>query len=207
MRAVVGGKARCLRAKERCAPRLDLGYHRHGFHCHGGRLSRDAWAPLFRPWKQRRLESGEACPVTSPHVLGDGIGWVLGDGPLYPGMSVMDGTVPFQERRQKPTGWWIKTPWMTPSTLTGRYLVRGRRLDAPGVARFVVGSEDYGPSQLPRQILFVVDWRFEIDARVSTKWRRTVTSTLLVEPRGCYAFQVDGRRFTSTVVFEASSTG
>lgn len=38
--AVIGGKQRCLRVGQRCATRYDRQYHRYGFHCHNGRLTR-----------------------------------------------------------------------------------------------------------------------------------------------------------------------
>jgi hypothetical protein len=41
VRGVIGGKTVCLKAGQRCLPRLDAQYHRFGFHCHAsGRLTR-----------------------------------------------------------------------------------------------------------------------------------------------------------------------
>lgn len=40
--AVVGGAHKCLKAGQNCTRRLDRTYHRYGFHCHGGRLTRIA---------------------------------------------------------------------------------------------------------------------------------------------------------------------
>ena len=36
--AVIGDKSVCLRRGQKCVKRLDRQYHRHGFHCHSGRL-------------------------------------------------------------------------------------------------------------------------------------------------------------------------
>jgi uncharacterized repeat protein (TIGR01451 family) len=38
--AVIGGKQQCLRRGQRCRKRYDRQYHRYGFHCHTGRLTR-----------------------------------------------------------------------------------------------------------------------------------------------------------------------
>ena len=38
--AVIGGRHRCLRVGQRCTRRFDPRYHRYGFHCHSGRLTR-----------------------------------------------------------------------------------------------------------------------------------------------------------------------
>jgi D-alanyl-D-alanine carboxypeptidase len=46
--AVIEGKRTCLRAGQRCKRKLDRRYHRYGFHCHGGRLTRSAAKPSPR---------------------------------------------------------------------------------------------------------------------------------------------------------------
>jgi pimeloyl-ACP methyl ester carboxylesterase len=38
--AVIAGKSVCLRRGQKCLKRLDRQYHRYGFHCHSGRLTR-----------------------------------------------------------------------------------------------------------------------------------------------------------------------
>lgn len=38
--AVIGGKHKCLKAGQRCTRRYDRQYHRYGFHCHSGWLTR-----------------------------------------------------------------------------------------------------------------------------------------------------------------------
>lgn len=45
VRAVVAGNQTCLKAGQRCTRSLDRQYHRYGFHCHGGRLTRAKPAP------------------------------------------------------------------------------------------------------------------------------------------------------------------
>jgi D-alanyl-D-alanine carboxypeptidase len=46
--AVIEGKGTCLRAGQRCSRKLDRRYHRYGFHCHDGRLTRSAPKPSPR---------------------------------------------------------------------------------------------------------------------------------------------------------------
>ena len=38
--AVIAGKRTCLKAGQRCSRKQDKQYHRYGFHCHSGRLTR-----------------------------------------------------------------------------------------------------------------------------------------------------------------------
>jgi pimeloyl-ACP methyl ester carboxylesterase len=38
--ATIGGKRTCLKLRQRCSRRYDRQYHRYGFHCHTGRLTR-----------------------------------------------------------------------------------------------------------------------------------------------------------------------
>jgi uncharacterized repeat protein (TIGR01451 family) len=45
VRAVIGGKRKCLKAGQFCARRFDRQYHRYGFHCHGKRLTRRKTPP------------------------------------------------------------------------------------------------------------------------------------------------------------------
>jgi len=45
--AVIGGRHRCLKAGQRCQKRFDRQYHRYGFHCHNGRLTRRSQPPPF----------------------------------------------------------------------------------------------------------------------------------------------------------------
>jgi hypothetical protein len=46
--AVIVGKHKCLKTGQQCKRRDDVQYHRYGFHCHGGRLTRRV-APAKKP--------------------------------------------------------------------------------------------------------------------------------------------------------------
>jgi virginiamycin B lyase len=48
--AIIGGRHTCLRAGQRCTRKYDRQYHRYGFHCHRGRLTRaGTTAPSLPP--------------------------------------------------------------------------------------------------------------------------------------------------------------
>lgn len=47
--AIIGGKHACLKVGVPCQRKFDAQYHRHGFHCHGARLTRAAAAPPLAP--------------------------------------------------------------------------------------------------------------------------------------------------------------
>lgn len=48
-RAVIGGKVKCLRAGQKCAPRYRAAYKRYGFSCVGGHLRKRSVAPPPQP--------------------------------------------------------------------------------------------------------------------------------------------------------------
>jgi D-alanyl-D-alanine carboxypeptidase len=59
--AVIEGKRTCLRAGQRCKRKLDRRYHRYGFHCHGGRLTRRASKPSPREGYLAPAAAPQAC--------------------------------------------------------------------------------------------------------------------------------------------------
>ena len=67
----------------------------------------------------------------------------------------------------------------------GRVLVRGRRLDGPGLVRF-------GRGLVPA-----------LELRMPAGRREQPSFTRLRSP-GCYAYQVDGRTFSRVVIFRAT---
>lgn len=207
--ALIGGRHECLRPRRACRARLDARYHRHGFHCHSGRLVRDRWAPLFRRLKFPKVAPGEPCPTTPEHNLSSGspafIGArVQGDGPLYASLRAVDGVVSFMrlsgtQYPPRALGWWgNKTSWIARPNLAGRILVRGWRLDGSGPVAFLVGEDIHGG---PRETYP----RFVTAIRLTLERADDVFShaTLLREPNGCYGLQADGPSFSAPIVFEA----
>jgi hypothetical protein len=76
-------------------------------------------------------------------------------------------------------------------------LIRGRRLDGPEVIRFTSNGSAVGE-----------ELRFPTNTGVTSEhsalgWRDLPSDVFVTTP-GCYAYQVDGVGFTTTIVFEAN---
>ncbi len=199
--ASVGGKRVCLHADRACTRRFDLQYHRYKFHCHGGRLVSDDWAPLFRPLRVRRLPRGDSCPAATADPDGDLSRWGFGGtawgrGPAYPGTPSAESdrlviTFEYPPPRQSINAGskWSgqKVNWIVASTYDGLFLIRGRQLDGPLLLRF-------GRGIVP-------------SAALRARGEGDHPSSVRLRERGCYAFQVDGFGFSSVIVFEARQRG
>ena len=102
---------------------------------------------------------------------------------------------------------WIasKALWAWPSRLTShpiRVLVRGFRLDRPGVMRFQLGPDwDYAPLTAELRITT----SDTVGSFGGSSWGSTVTM-LLVQERGCYAVQLDTAGGSTTVVVDATKS-
>ena len=193
--AVVAGKHVCLRSGHGCTGRFDKQYHRFGFHCHFGILEAFVWAPLRRPLRLPVVGPGELCPASTARHVHASWGAAVGDGPVYAVAGIAPG--PAQVRLgslpPRPGGYYVKTIWIgDPTVYTGPFLVRGRRLDAPGVVAFSDKETDAPGTEaqmsLPRD-------RESREAR-GPRYTR-------VPGAGCYGLQVDGRTFSFVVTFEA----
>src|SRR5438094_744485 len=101
-----------------------------------GAAARDPWQALHRPLRLHALAAGAACPGSKLHSLDSGRLGGLGDGPIYPNPTRFDAY------GRKPGWFGSKTIWAWSPALMKRpvrVLVRGVRLDAPGVLRFQMG--------------------------------------------------------------------
>ena len=160
--------------------------------------ARDPWAPLHRPLRLEPLAAGTRCPVSAVHSVDHGrIGGAVGDGPIYPMPTPFD-------RYDRHPGWLgSKTIWAWPRNLVThgtRVLVRGRRLDRPGMTRFQLGPQwDTAPLTTELRI----DTTRTVGGFSKSSWGTTVTM-LLVRTHGCYGFQLDSERGTSTIVLSTS---
>lgn len=73
--AVVEGKRTCLRSGQQCKKRVDRRYHRYGFHCHTGRLTRrPAQSPPMPP--AGTIVATIPVPSTGGVAIGAGSVWV-----------------------------------------------------------------------------------------------------------------------------------
>jgi hypothetical protein len=194
--AVINGKHRCLRPRQRCSARFERTYARYSFHCHRGVLWADAWAPL----RLRRLHLPTVglngpCPRTPARQVTPSFGVALDDGtPPYP-LSFVEGLATYSPSDLQAGGWlYHKTIWIAPLVLRGPVLVRGRQLDGRHILRF---SSDFGAPSFRELRLnfhggdFSGGWQEALGPRYT-----------LIRAPGCYGLQVDGADFSKVLVFE-----
>jgi hypothetical protein len=156
---------------------------------------------IRRPLHLPRLHPGAACPRTRGGHADPVTGITLGSGPVYPVLGFSQppprplGVVYLVSHgggAVKARGWYFsKTLWTVAPHYHGPVLIRGGRIDRPGVLRFASTGKQV------RTSLTMSGW----DA--SGSWRRSPAYTLVRGP-GCYAFQLDGTTFSRIVVFEVA---
>jgi hypothetical protein len=145
-----------------------------------------------RPLRLPPPTAGAPCPVTPAASTTPFIGPLAGTGPVY----VTGNWIYFSPA---PDGSiFAKVAWISRPDYKGPALIRGARIDAPGEVRFERGR---GPRQS--------ELRFEYDTGVrsagSEEGWRFLPSLVLISGAGCYAFQIDGLDWTTTVVMEATA--
>lgn len=146
------------------------------------------------PLRLPRIDPGEPCPTTARQPwTGPGVAAaVLGDGPLHPVADYFRaGTVlELREQDRHADGTYeVKVRWIG-ARYTGPVLVRVGRIDgnAAASARFsYVGQERDG------------GYYTEL-----TEPFNDLPATTTVGGPGCYAYQIDGASFSTTVVFRAA---
>jgi hypothetical protein len=153
--------------------------------------------PLARPLQLPKVPSGAACPRTQSHLVNPAFGPALGEGPAYAVMGArarLDFIYPAVEGQEWYPSEWSgqKVLWVVNPRYDGPVLIRGRRLDAPGRLGF---GGDSAPA-----------WTMRIGGHESGNpsggWRNFPSYTRLKD-NGCYAYQVDGRNFSYSIVFLA----
>jgi hypothetical protein len=157
-----------------------------------GARNRDPWPSLHRPLQLKPLQGGAVCPVSPTHSLDRGHLSGVGQGPIYPMPS------PFSAYDRRPGWLGSKTIWAWPTDLRSHavhVLVRGIRLDRPGLMRFQLGPQ-WGSA--PTAELHV-DTSQTVGSFSQSRWGTTVTM-LLVRAPGCYGLQLDSERGTSTII-------
>lgn len=149
------------------------------------------WAALARAVRIAQLAPGAPCPRSSGHQVSSDFGIALGDGPVYP-VGLEGGVLSTVAR----DGMYLqKVLWVSAPSYQGPVLIRGTRLDGPGVVQFSTGgSVPTTEFKLPEP--------GATNAGEQAAWRDWPSYTTVPE-LGCYAYQVDGTSFTTVVVFEA----
>ena len=167
----------------------------------GEARGRDEWAPLRRPLHLPVVQTG-TCPVSKvdprvawkrAHIFGES---GIGPGPVYPGLGGNGGQL-FATRFAQSGGPWYGTKvfWYVLPSYRGPVLIRGRRLDGPEAIRFGSGLHPAGELRIsPGES---VSWTGQPNGS------RGVPSSVRLREPGCYAFQIDGTRFSRIVVVVA----
>ncbi len=205
VRAVVGGRATCLRDEQPCRHRFERRYQRYGFHCRSEGSLVATWRRLGRPLRVPTVATGAPCPVSNPETRFDfpaayGVSRGIGPGPVYPvnyrprGPDMSLVLIPFPPlpgyftEGSEWNGW--KHVWVVRAAYQGPVLIRGGQLDGANDVRFggnIVPPSEHRLPAAPRQL--AGRFRFE---RTFSRVRAT----------GCYAYQIDGTTFSYLVVFE-----
>jgi hypothetical protein len=160
----------------------------------------DPWPSLHRRLHLPRVTPGTPCPRTPGGRSAPLVAFTLGAGPVYPvlGFSApppaAEGVVTLDERTREGGFYRQKTLWVVSARYRGPVLVRGRRIDGPGVLQFWP----------------LTPYRRELRIRAgggsdhpkARGWRYAPAATLLAGP-GCFAFQIDGIGFSRVIVFRA----
>lgn len=159
-----------------------------------------SWASLHRALRLAPLAAGAACPVSPLRRLDHGRLQGAGRGPVY-----TTGRVTFSRDSRHPKWLAAKTIWAWPTSLKSRptrVLVRGLRLDQPGLMRFQLGPQ-WDSSPLTAELR--IDTSQTVGAFSDSKWGTTVT-LLFVRRPGCYGLQLDTASATSTIIVRAPKT-
>jgi hypothetical protein len=209
VRAKIAGRQRCLALGAACRARLNPALHRYFFHCAFSSL--DYWWEGLgrRPMNVPALAPGKPCPTSSPSgdlarigTQGAIRGPAWGSGPAYPwglgnegGRPVLRFEYPPRPKLWAESGWGgTKVLWVIAASYHGPVLVRGRQLDGPNELRFENGRPGFTDEKRLNP-----DWSLRL---TGPETGANPATTRLRAP-GCYAYQVDGRRFSYLIVFEA----
>jgi hypothetical protein len=152
-----------------------------------------------RPLALPSVPPGGSCPVSPTYALTSGpfAGRnTLGNGLVRAAVpDPIDGDVThgFPDGLGVVNGWYgFKTLWLTMPSYQGPVLIRGGRIDAPGVLAFGEGPE-VGELVIPPG-----------DTLNESGGYRTAPGGTYFRTPGCYAWQVDGIGFSAVMVFRVT---
>jgi hypothetical protein len=149
------------------------------------------WSKLAaHPLRLPSPTAGGPCPVTPTATPTSFLGPLAGAGPVY----VTGNRIYFS---RAPDGHlFAKIAWISRPDYKGPALIRGARIDATEDIHFERGA---GPRQS--------ELRFEYDTGVraagSDEGWRFLPSLVALSGTGCYAFQIDGLDWSTTVIMDA----
>lgn len=152
------------------------------------------WTRLQRrPIELSQISTSAPCPTSTSRQLTDAFAPGLGSGPLFPVGFDGTGRAHWPPDRLE-DGWgYLKILWVSDSDEPGPYLVRGRRLDAPGEVRF---NESHDRElRLPAGGTATTP---------GTSWAQWPSHILVTSP-GCYGVQIDSPSGPRPVIFEVAA--
>jgi hypothetical protein len=148
------------------------------------------WARLRRPLHLPRVRTDVPCRRARHADVGATVAWPVGDGPVYVGLGSPHAVAVLRDDLRRGRFSLHKTLWAIGPRYRGPVLIRGRKLDGTASLRFSFTR------RMSRELHVVRDY---LQAR---GWRYSPSTTAIPGP-GCYAFQVDGARFSEVITFEA----
>jgi hypothetical protein len=154
---------------------------------------------LRRPLHFPALRPGRQCPTSHGHPVNSAEfgGIAVGNGPVQaiiaeePAADARRGIADLVSPTNTPPWLGVKTLWFSMPAYQGPFVIRAKRLDHPGP--IAMGE---GPTVAP----VVVPPGPTLNG--SSGWRQVPGGTWVKSP-GCYAWQVDGLRFSEVIVVRA----
>jgi hypothetical protein len=152
---------------------------------------------IHRPLHFPTVRTGETCPVSRGKLMTSSYinGVVFGPGPVRLLVAMNSGNLLAGSVDLLPSdtpGWVVfKTTWIIASSYQGPVIVRAKRIDGPGRVALLAGASA-GPLVIPPGPT--------VNHHLGS---RTGPVGTYVSGPGCFAFQVDGRRFHEHIVVDA----
>jgi hypothetical protein len=168
-----------------------------------------AWALLeARPLKLPHLDAGAACPATPGREIVSSLAFVLGNSLVVvaqPGADQGQLTYFDPQRLGPSAGQWggQSALWVAAVKYQGPVLVRGGRLDAPGMLRFNGGLEQPTIGEGTWVSAPLLSDLHLLSENTNVSWAAMGIGYTRIQDPGCYAYQVDGTTFHETIYFQA----
>jgi hypothetical protein len=148
------------------------------------------------PLNLPRLQSGQSCPLSKPTQIDPQFAMGLGSGPVY----LTNGELVRSDAAHPQ-----KVAWFANPSYSGPIRIRGGRIDGGG--QLLLGGRNYGRGA-PVKTVEGTTLYSELDypdtnaSNSPSGWRIWPSFTYIATP-GCYAWQVDGLRFSELITIQA----
>jgi hypothetical protein len=142
------------------------------------------------------------------HAVSPDFGDAVGSGPVYLVAGLTNGVLYYNPPQDfdASAGPWggAKVLWQIKPEYTGLVLIRGQQVDGTHILDFN-GGVDFKPTNALGSEPLLKELHLKGGGSTSASWPTWVTFTR-VEAPGCYAYQIDGEKFTEVIIFQALST-